>query len=207
MKAIWQGLISVRFGVPILFLILGCILMYSLHTNVRIDWTRNNHPATWPVIMIFCLMSVAGIILLWSILDEWRGHHNRTQMSRQPEAHTAPPEHHEGIMTDAEADLIASEGVIAGEHDNRKMIWGIAGVFAYGFAITYLGSAFATMAIIVYWLLICGDRNPIKLALTSLLGTAAILYIFQKMAYLPLPKGVGVFHDMTIWLYRMIKIF
>ena len=34
-----------------------------------------------------------------------------------------------GLWTDAEADLIASEGVIAGEHDNRKMIWGDSGGF------------------------------------------------------------------------------
>jgi len=187
----------------------GCILLVMLHNNARIDWTRNNHPATWPVMLIYGLMLVAGVMLLWGIHDEWRDrrHYKNSNQNVADISSESSLQEHVTLMTEEEADLIASEGVSNVEHDNSKMIWGVVGVFSYGVAITYIGSAFATMAVIVYWLLICGDRSLIKITLTSCLGTAAILYIFQKMAYLPLPKGVGIFHDMTIALYRLIKIF
>ena len=65
----------------------------------------------------------------------------------------------------------------------------------------------ATMAIIAYWLLIWGVRSPLRIVLTSGIGTGTILFIFVKVGYLALPKGVGPFHEFTIWLFRTLHLF
>ena len=52
-----------------------------------------------------------------------------------------------------------------------------------------------------------GMRRPLPLLVTALLGTVALLYVFVKVVYLPLPKGAGVMEDFTIFLYRLLWIF
>ena len=37
--------------------------------------------------------------------------------------------------------------------------------------------------------------------------TVSLLYLFVKVVYLPLPRGQGVVEDLTIALYRLLRIF
>jgi len=52
-----------------------------------------------------------------------------------------------------------------------------------------------------------GMRRPLPLVVTATLGTVALLSVFVKVVYLPLPKGAGVLEDFTIFLYRLLRIF
>ena len=47
-----------------------------------------------------------------------------------------------------------------GTYHNGKMILGLAGLVLYGLGIAYMGFAFATCALLVYWLLISDVREP-----------------------------------------------
>lgn len=154
--------------------------------------------------MTTALMFVAAVMLLWNVRDLWKERKN--SLGRQMTAGGAPPTSDE-IMGEAEVAIVASEGIEAGEHNNKKMVLGFLGIFGYGVATTYIGFAFATFFVIVYWLLISGQRRALPILLTSSIATLAILYIFLKLAYMPLPKGVGVFHDLTIGLYRALGLF
>ena len=193
-----------RFGVPLLVLGTGCFIFYALLTDVNFDADRPHNPVTWPSMMTTALMFVAAVMLLWNVRDLWKERKN--SLGRQMTAGGAPPTSDE-IMGEAEVAIVASEGIEAGEHNNKKMVLGFLGIFGYGVATTYIGFAFATFFVIVYWLLISGQRRALPILLTSSIATLAILYIFLKLAYMPLPKGVGVFHDLTIGLYRALGLF
>lgn len=87
-------------------------------------------------------------------------------------------------------------------------VWlGIMLVLAYGFSLPPLGFALATVLYIVLWLVLGGLRSPLQLTLTSVLGTTVMLYLFVKLALMPLDRGVGVFSEFSIWLYRLLGIY
>ena len=52
-----------------------------------------------------------------------------------------------------------------------------------------------------------GIRSPLLLGLHAGGGTVALLYLFVKLVYLPLPKGDGPFEALTLALYRALRIF
>lgn len=88
----------------------------------------------------------------------------------------------------------------------RRLALGLSTIVAYGAAMIYIGFAFATFLFLFCWLLIGGLRLY-RILLNSVVGTLATLYLFLKVAYLPLPRGVGVFDTLTVDLYRFLGIF
>lgn len=87
-------------------------------------------------------------------------------------------------------------------------IWlGIVLVLAYGFSLPLLGFTLATVIYIVFWLWLGGIRSPVSVPLTAVLGTTALLYLFVKLALMPLDRGVGAIGELTIALYRLLDIF
>jgi putative tricarboxylic transport membrane protein len=92
-------------------------------------------------------------------------------------------------------------------YNNLKLIIGIFTVAMYGTAMVYIGFAFATFLFLISWFLLGGMRAPIPLLANSLFGTLAMLYLFLKVAYLPLPRGVGFVDSLTVGLYRFLGIF
>ena len=193
-----------QLGVPVLVLGAGCFIFYALFTDVHFDADRPHNPVTWPSMMTTALMLVAGVMLLWNLRGLWND--RRNSLGRETTAGGAPPTSGE-IMGEDVVAIVASEGAEVGEHDNKKMVLGFLGVFGYGVATTYIGFAFSTFLIIIYWLVISGRRRPLPILLTSVCATLVILYVFLRLAYMPLPKGVGVFHDLTIGLYRTLGLF
>ncbi len=70
-----------------------------------------------------------------------------------------------------------------------------------------LGFPLTTAAFIVAFMALSGMRSPIMLGLNAVGGTVALLYLFVKLVYLPLPKGDGPFEALTLTLYRTLGIF
>ena len=198
LNSVWKLL-----GVPLLVLGAGCFIFFALLTDVHFDADRPHNPVTWPSMMTTALMAVAGVMLLWNLRSHWKQRNNSS--GRQS---TAPGllATSDDIIDEDIVAIVASEGVDAGEHDNKKMILGFLGVVGYGVGTTYIGFAFSTFLVIIYWLLISGQRRILPILLTSSIATLAFLYTFLKLAYMPLPKGVGVFHDLTIAFYRVLGL-
>ena len=87
-------------------------------------------------------------------------------------------------------------------------VWiGIGLILAYGFLLPVLGFPLATLLYIVLWLLLGGVRSPLQITLIGVLGTTVLLYLFVKLALMPLDRGEGAIGDMTIALYRLMHIF
>lgn len=70
-----------------------------------------------------------------------------------------------------------------------------------------LGFALATALFIVGFMWLCGARELLVLGASAVGGTVALLYLFVKFVYLPLPKGAWPFEGVTLAVYRSLHIF
>lgn len=105
------------------------------------------------------------------------------------------------------AKKIANDDQSEIRHDSVKLVGGILAVVLYGAAMVYIGFAIATFFFLVTWFLLGGLRKPLPLIANSVLGTLALLFLFLKVAYLPLPRGVGFMDKLTVTLYQFLGIF
>jgi hypothetical protein len=206
-SGIWAELRKQRLSIPLVSIVVGSFLLFTLLTDPVIDFTKPQSPGIWPRAMIVGLLLIGAVMLFWGVYDTWQERRERRQKNDRSLPDHALEDNDSAIMTQEQADIIASGGAVDVEHDNRKMVIGILGIFGYGVAVGYIGFTLATMAIIAYWLLIWGVRSPLRIVLTSGIGTGSILVIFVKVGYLALPKGVGPFHEFTIWLFRTLHLF
>lgn len=88
-----------------------------------------------------------------------------------------------------------------------KLAGGIALVLGYPALAPLLGFPLTTFLFLLAFMRLAGTRRPLPLFVIPALGTIALLYLFVKVVYLPLPKGAGVMEDFTLFLYRLLKIF
>jgi hypothetical protein len=88
-----------------------------------------------------------------------------------------------------------------------RLLAGIALLIAYGYAISAIGFAWATLSFLVAWMALGGSRRPVAILLTSTIGTTALLYLFVKVSLMPLDRGKGVFEHATVALYRVLGIY
>jgi putative tricarboxylic transport membrane protein len=88
-----------------------------------------------------------------------------------------------------------------------RLVAGIAAVVLYVVAAPLLGFALATIAFVAAFMWLAGARSPLAIAATAVLSTVAVLYVFIKVVYLPLPKGAGPVENLTLGLYRLLGIF
>ncbi len=82
----------------------------------------------------------------------------------------------------------------------------IAMIIAVVLAMEAIGFLLANFLFLLLFMRVAGLRKIFSLVLTSVLGTVSLLYIFVKVVYLPLPKGQWFFTDLTIFLYRVLRI-
>lgn len=87
-------------------------------------------------------------------------------------------------------------------------VWsGIVLILAYGALIPMIGFGFATFLYLILWLLLGGIFQSVKVMLVSMIGTTIFLYVFVKLALMPLDRGVGWIGDATVSLYRLLQIY
>jgi len=88
-----------------------------------------------------------------------------------------------------------------------KLVLGILSIVFYGVAIDVVGFAIGTFLFLTSWFILGGVRQIVIVIANSVLGTGALLYLFLKVAYLPLPRGIEVFDTVTVNLYRLLGIY
>ena len=91
-------------------------------------------------------------------------------------------------------------------HEGRS-VGAIALVLAYGAATPFLGIAWSTPLFLAGWMLLGGLRRPVLVTATSVLGTLGLLYFFVKLSKMPLDRGIGVFEQASVALYRLLGIY
>ena len=84
---------------------------------------------------------------------------------------------------------------------------GVAFILSYGYLLPVMGFAASTLLYLVFWCLLGGLRKPLQIGLISVLGTTILLYLFVKLASMPLDRGEGVMGEASIALYRLLGIY
>ncbi len=146
-------------------------------------------PLTWPTWM---LAAVGLCSIGWAMEEGWKAYH----VSAEPDVAQAALEHGDvGFEAESAAPPLL------------PILLGLALALIYAFAIPWLGFTVATVAFLVLWFLIGGLRKPIQMIAVTLIGTAVLLYVFVKLALMPLDKGAGAFGEFTIALFRFMGIY
>ena len=77
----------------------------------------------------------------------------------------------------------------------------------YPIGVTWIGFTPSTI-IFISLILIWGKyRRAWEIALYAVVGTLILLYTFVKLAYVPLPMGMGFIEDINIAIYKLLGIF
>ncbi len=149
-------------------------------------------PLTWPRVM---LAGIALCALGWCVQEGWRAFH-AARKRRGTAQEVAQGEALEG-------------GDVGFEHEDEAVpglpiALGLALAVAYAFVIPWLGFTVATVLFLLLWFLVGGIRRPVQLVSVALIGTLVLLFIFVKLALMPLDRGAGVFGEFTIALFRLL---
>lgn len=146
-------------------------------------------PLTWPKIM---LAGVGLCALGWAVEEGWKAFN------------VLPP-------APSAAEEALEFGDVGFEREDAAptlpIVIGLVLALAYAAAIPYAGFTVATVVFLLLWFVVGGIRKPVQLASVTLIGTVVVLYVFVKLALMPLDRGAGAFGEFTIALFRLLGIY
>jgi hypothetical protein len=87
-----------------------------------------------------------------------------------------------------------------------KLVALIAMVIGVVFAMDKIGFLLSNFFFLFAFLHLTGLRRKFLLFLISAGGTVVLIYLFVKVVYLPLPKGMWFFEDVTLFFYRLLAV-
>jgi putative tricarboxylic transport membrane protein len=143
-------------------------------------------PSTWPTIMIWAVAMFGALWTLQRTLTVWR---TRAYPSKA------------NFLLDAPTDDALSTPF------SMLIGMGVVLILVYGYLLAVVGFAASTLLYLVAWCLLGGMRKPVQIGLIGLLGNTVLLYLFVKLASMPLDRGQGVMGEATIALYRLLGIY
>lgn len=80
----------------------------------------------------------------------------------------------------------------------RLLIAGIALTIVYVLTMGTLGFFVATALYLALFMLVGRYRRPVVIALSSVVGSLAFVYVFMKIVYVSLPLGIGPFQQLSL---------
>lgn len=84
---------------------------------------------------------------------------------------------------------------------------GVLCILLYGYLLPVIGFAVSTLLYLMCWCVLGGVRKPLLVGSIGFIGTTVLLYLFVKLASMPLDRGEGVMGDFSIALYRIMGIY
>ena len=89
-----------------------------------------------------------------------------------------------------------------GEEDNRNLlIFGGFISFLYIFVVYYIGFMVTTPIFMAIYMYVTGYRNKVMLVVAPILAIAVFLLLFVVGTYIPLPRGIGIFKEISLLVY------
>lgn len=174
-------------------LLVICGIFWVQTTSFEQEGAEGLGPTFVPRLLIVLLVVCALARMLQKVLAWPRG-----------EPSVAAPREHTG-----DGQLHVEEGAIAEEDypsSTRHLLLGIALAVGYVLGTTYLGYPLATLLVVVVFVWTASRLTWVTLAVAF--GIALTFpYIFVKVVFIDLPRGVGVFDDFTVWLYNLLGIY
>jgi hypothetical protein len=174
----WRRVASSGLCGPAASLAVFALLLYDLLETKTVGVGRGAYgPLSWPKFALTVL--VAGAVLLCLLKA-------RELLARKGAHAPAGPREE---MADGRVALVAI----------------LIALYAAGFV--YVGYLFSTFVFLTAWLAMTGYRRPAMSGLVGVLGAVLPLYLLIKVAYMPLPRGVGVIEQATIHIYQWLHLF
>lgn len=102
---------------------------------------------------------------------------------------------------------VDDDGAVRTAISTPRLVAAIATILLYVALAPAVGFAFATIAFAAAFMALGGTRSVVAIVTTAVGSTVAVLYLFIKLVYLPMPKGVGALEHVTLVLYRLLGIF
>lgn len=175
----WRRILSSGLSGP------AAVTLVSVGLLVRVSSTESlgvqadaYGPQSWPLFTLVLLVLGMALLCAFRVRDLLRG---TTGPSSSPEPPPLP----------GASRVIGATALIA----------------LYGAGFVYAGFLFSTIAFLALWLVYMRYRRPLGVALISVLGAVLPLYLLIKVAYMPLPRGVGVLEEATVQLYHWLRLF
>jgi putative tricarboxylic transport membrane protein len=97
----------------------------------------------------------------------------------------------------------------AGEGDRRypaRAMMGLLILFGFVACIGVIGFTLAVFLLMFSVMLLAGYRRPIIAASVAIVGTLCFFFVFQRIAYLSLPLGVGPFRELSTFLMTLMGV-
>lgn len=166
---------------PALVLVAALVLPFFMLEGAREMRGTGPGPAAWPGTMLALTAFCAALWLIQELVAWRRG---RPAPVEAPEA--------------------------AGEDEAyvyTKAVIGLVLITAYGWLLPITGFALTTALFMALWCILGGVRNPLVVVPVSLIGTAALLWMFMGLAVMPLPRGVSAFDQISIALLQALGIY
>jgi putative tricarboxylic transport membrane protein len=180
---------------PTLFIVLAAVLIGFVDEDpLRTESVTRGlfGPTAWPTNMLYLVIFFAsGWLIQDLVITLWKYKPFSGKQVRSP------------------APLKVSPRKLRTQHlgADLRILAGIAIIGAYGYVIPVIGFAFATVIFLILWLVLGGITKATQIITLSTVGTIALLYLFVKLASMPLARGQGLFAEWTIALYRFLRIF
>ncbi|NEU30036.1 tripartite tricarboxylate transporter TctB family protein [bacterium LRH843] len=139
-------------------------------------------PGAWPT-TILILMIFMGVILL---------------LRTQREKRKAPVQDAGGLIAQSEK---AEEEFAEEEVYKSKYLVVAAVLFVYLLLLSYVGFILTTPLLLIAIAFVIGIEKWVPIVLSSLIGTACLTYLFAIVLKLPLPRGVAIFKEISLFFY------
>jgi hypothetical protein len=129
----------------------------------------------------------------------------RTQSDDGPSALIKQASRSAGRERDAEQAL---QGDLDGPAVRKPILAaaGMGAMLAYVAGLPFLGYVVSTFLLLLAIMLLAGYRRPLSAVLIALLGTFAFFFVFQRIAYISLPLGTGIFRQFSTTLMALIGV-
>jgi putative tricarboxylic transport membrane protein len=92
------------------------------------------------------------------------------------------------------------------DYDRTRLAAALVLLGLYVAAAPVIGFPLANALFLATFMWVAGLHRPFRVGASSVAITVALLYLFVKVVYLPLPRGEGAFHDATLGLYRVLGL-
>lgn len=148
-------------------------------------------PDFWPSWLLNVIIVTATVYLL----QTWR----RRAGAADPSGIATVAERVAGDDGASRATAIPDDAPMSG--DLVRLLLGFALLWSYIFAMTRIGFVPSTFLFAMIFLIFVGERRPLIIVTIPVTIVAAILFVFTRLLVVPLPRGTGVFLELSIFFY------
>jgi len=132
----------------------------------------------WPILVLAMALILSGLLLGTSFYKYQKG---KGQPSHAPSA--------------------PSEGMLEVKNRRKKFALTVIFLLLYILVMPWIGFVASTPIYVFMFIFALEERRKLVLAISPLLVTAMVVIVFVKFLSIPLPKGVGVFTDLSRLFY------